>query len=457
MEIDQRRMLTLNTAEYNKQGEYVLYWMQQSQRAEWNQALEYAIQQSAELNKGVLVVFGLTDNYPEASLRHYTFMVEGLQEVSSQLAERNIKFVLEKGEPDQVAIKYAEKAALVVCDRGYLRHQKQWRSNLAEKSGVKVVQVECDVVVPVETVSDKEEYAARTIRSKIQDLTGEFRVKVTTHQVGKSSLNLSYQGLEMDKAPEWLKQLNIAKKPGPVSRYFKGGTSQAKKRFKQWLKDSYEHYNAHRNKPHKEDISFMSPYLHFGQISPLWILEQLKGRRGENRESYEEELIVRRELAINFVHYNPHYDSYQCIPEWAEETLEDHKQDERPKVYTKKQLENAETDDPYWNAAMHTMRETGYLHNHMRMYWGKQILLYTNTPQYAYQVALELNNRYFLDGRDCNSYANIAWLFGKHDRGWTEREVWGKVRPMTRNGLERKIDTEAYLDKVKALKKKEKS
>jgi deoxyribodipyrimidine photo-lyase len=179
----------------------------------------------------------------------------------------------------------------------------------------------------------------------------------------------------------------------------------------------------------------------------LWLYDQIKSKRGKNKESYVEEFVVRRELSINFVWYNKDYDSLKCLPEWAQETLEKHKKDEREKVYSKEELENAETDDPYWNQAMKTMKERGYLHNHMRMYWGKQILIYTNTPQYAHKVALELNNKYFLDGRDPNSFTNIAWLFGKHDRGWTEREVFGKVRTMTKSGLERKIDTEAYLEK----------
>tara|TARA_B100001245_G_scaffold236510_1_gene227929 strand:+ start:3763 stop:5043 length:1281 start_codon:yes stop_codon:yes gene_type:complete len=426
MEIHEERIRFLNDKQAKPEGQYVLYWMQQSQRAEWNQALEYAVQQSAEMDLGVLVVFGLMEDYPEVSLRHYAFMMEGLQEVASQLSERKIKFVLEKGSPEKVAVKYTKDAALVVCDRGYLRHQKQWRKHVAEKSPVKVVQLECDLVVPVETVSDKEKYAARTIRSKIHEHWKNFRQKVSIQKPGKRSLSLSFKGEDMDKATEWLADMNIAQTPGPVTGHFKGGTSEAKKRFRSWLENSYSRYDENRSQPHRDDVSFMSPYLHFGQISPLWILEQLKGRRGNNREAYEEELIVRRELAVNFVHYNADYDSFKCIQGWALETLEKHKSDERPKVFTKDQLENAETDDVYWNAAMRTMKETGYLHNHMRMYWGKQILLYTNTPQYAYKVALELNNKYFLDGRDCNSFANIVWLFGKHDRAWAERAIWGK-------------------------------
>ena len=164
-----------------------------------------------------------------------------------------------------------------------------------------------------------------------------------------------------------------------------------------------------------------------------------------SREAFLEGLIVRRELAHNYVWYEPEYDSFRALPDWAQKTLDEHRDDARTRVYTASELEAAKTHDVYWNAAMVELRETGYLHNRMRMYWGKRILDWTNTPEYAFRVTLDLNNRYFLDGRDPNSYANVGWLFGLHDQAFAEREVIGKVRPMTRSGLERKIDTDAYV------------
>jgi deoxyribodipyrimidine photo-lyase len=171
----------------------------------------------------------------------------------------------------------------------------------------------------------------------------------------------------------------------------------------------------------------------------------------ENRDAFIEELVVRRELAINFCEFEPDYDSYTCLPEWAKTTLAEHRDDNRPYRYTRAQLEAAETHDPYWNAAMREMVHTGYMHNYMRMYWGKKILEWTNKPEYAFRTALYLNNKYLLDGRDPNSYAGVAWVFGNHDRGWREREVFGKVRYMNAAGLERKCDIEAYVEKVQAL------
>src|ERR1051325_712286 len=154
---------------------------------------------------------------------------------------------------------------------------------------------------------------------------------------------------------------------------------------------------------------------------------------------------------MNWVEFTPQYEGYSSLPEWSRRTLAQHARDPRPYLYSRAQLENAQTHDPYWNAAMNEMRFTGYMHNHMRMYWGKKILEWSRTPEEAHATALAINNKYFLDGRDANSFANIAWVFGQHDRPWFERKVFGKVRYMNAAGLERKCDIGAYVEKVEAL------
>jgi deoxyribodipyrimidine photo-lyase len=209
----------------------------------------------------------------------------------------------------------------------------------------------------------------------------------------------------------------------------------------------------HRNQPQTDDVSHMSKYLHYGHVSPVYVALKIRGSGGpaEDIDSYLEEVIVRRELSMNFCHYTPDYDSYSCLPEWAKKTLEEHADDEREYEYSREQLENAETHDEYWNAAMREMVHTGYMHNHMRMYWGKKILEWSSSPREAYATTLYLNNKYFLDGRDANSYANVAWVFGQHDRGWKEREVFGKVRYMSAGGLERKAEPARYVEKVERL------
>jgi deoxyribodipyrimidine photo-lyase len=169
------------------------------------------------------------------------------------------------------------------------------------------------------------------------------------------------------------------------------------------------------------------------------------------RDAFLEELLVRRGLAYNYVWFNPDYDRYEALPDWARKTLKEHSGDERRHTYTMDELVSAKTHDPYWNIAMREMLVTGFMHNYMRMYWGKKILEWTDAPSEAFVRVLSLNNRLFLDGRDPNSYANVGWVFGLHDRPWTERDVFGKVRYMNANGLKRKFDMERYEEKVNRL------
>jgi len=154
---------------------------------------------------------------------------------------------------------------------------------------------------------------------------------------------------------------------------------------------------------------------------------------------------------MNFAFYTANYDVYSCIPGWAQKTLADHQQDKRDYVYNRRQLENADTHDPYWNACMLEMKHTGFMHNYMRMYWGKKILEWSATPKKAYRTTLAINNKYFLDGRDANSYTGVAWIYGVHDRAWSERSIFGKTRYMAASGLERKCDIAAYVKKVADL------
>ncbi len=447
--IQVERVQNLNEADV-REGDYVLYWMQSSQRAEQNHALEYAVQRANDLDQRLLVVFGLTDDYPEANLRHYTFMLEGLKDAQEALEKRGIEMVVRKGSPEEVALEAGKDASLIVTDRGYMRPQKKWREKVAREADRLVTQVESDVVVPVELASGKQEHAARTLRPKIQEYLEDFLVALTPTKVEKRSTNMHVDGLDLSDMEKVLDGMDLDRSVSALSNLYKGGNSEARKIFRRFLKQGLGDYDANRNQPQTDYVSHMSKYLHFGHVSPIWLALQARGASAKqsNIESFVEELVVRRELSVNFVFYNNDYDSYSNLPGWARETLGEHKGDDREYAYTRKQLENAETHDEYWNAAMKEMVHTGYMHNYMRMYWGKKILEWSNTPEHAYRTTLYLNNKYFLDGRDPNSFANVAWVFGQHDRGWTEREVYGKVRYMSSGGLERKTKPDQYVEKV---------
>jgi deoxyribodipyrimidine photo-lyase len=455
MTIHPERIQRLNDTPARK-GDYVLYWMQQSQRAAWNHALEFAVDQANQLNLPLVTGFGLTDTYPEANLRHYTFMLEGLAETATAMAERGIQLVVQKGPPPDVALDLGNRAALIVCDAGYLRHQRQWRRKVAQNAGCPVIQAETDVVVPVSAASDKAEYAARTIRPRLHRVLADFLMPLSARTVKKTSLHLSFPGRNsLDvQAPDLVNTLSLDNTVPPVSRFFPGGTSHAKKRFQAFLANGLENYEKHGNQPQTDDISHMGPYLHFGQISPLYLamaVMNMDASLADARDAFLEQLIIRRELAVNFVYYTPDYDQFDTIPGWAKKTLADHESDPRKYLYTADELTKAKTHDPYWNAAMTEMTCTGFMHNYMRMYWGKKILEWSSTPKQAYETTLTLNNRFFLDGRDPNSYTGVAWLYGVHDRAWAERAIFGKVRYMVASGLERKCNIAAYVDKVHQL------
>lgn len=452
--IESERVRYLNESPIDEDGRYVLYWMQQSQREAHNPSLEYAIRRGNELGRPVLCGFGLCADYPDANLRHFTFMLEGLKETAAALARRGIKLVGRVGSPPQVIAELARDAALVVCDRGYLRHQRSWRDELAGSCDVTVVEVEGDVVVPVETASDKQEWAARTIRGKINRHRDDFVRALRRNRPEKSSLPLHVSSeIDFGSPSAVLDDLDVDRSVAATSR-FGAGTQAARRALARFLRHDLDGYADARNDPAKPQASRLSPYLHFGQISPVEITLKT-GRAGsgtaDDKEAFLEELIVRRELAVNFVYYCADYDKYRCLPDWALRTLEEHRDDARPATYTRQQLEDAETHDAYWNAAMQEMLKTGYMHNYMRMYWGKKVIEWTNTPEYAYSTILYLNNKYFLDGRDPNSYAGVAWLFGLHDRAWAERDVFGKVRYMSASGLESKFDIDAYVQWVDSI------
>ncbi|MEA2758713.1 MAG: deoxyribodipyrimidine photo-lyase [Methylobacteriaceae bacterium] len=452
--IEAERLKELNNAP-EARGEYVLYWMQQSQRESFSPALEAAIASANRLNLPVLVCFGLTDGYPDANARHYAFMLEGLRETGAALTERGVAFAVRRGSPDDLAIALAERAAMMVCDRGYLRIQKRWRTKVAQSVKCRVSQIEGDVVVPVEHASQKREVGARTLRPTILRVRDDFlqptqRMPVR-HKAAATELRLT-DSLDLSDVPALLQQLDLDRSVPPVMR-FRGGYRQANRHLETFLHGPLQHYASARREPAAMQVSFLSAYLHFGQISPVEVALAARdaGAGHADRASYLEELVVRRELAMNFVEYMPDYDNYSCLPAWAKETLTQHKRDKRSHIYSQEQLAEGKTHDPYWNAAMAEMRGTGYMHNHMRMYWGKKILDWSKAPEEGYATALTLNNRYFLCGRDANSFANIAWCFGLHDRPWPERPVFGKVRSMTAAGLERKIDVHAYMERVAEL------
>ncbi|WP_287152442.1 deoxyribodipyrimidine photo-lyase [Candidatus Solincola tengchongensis] len=428
-------------------GRYVLYWMQASQRTVYNHALEFAVERANELGLPLVVFFGITARYPGANRRHYLFMLEGLREVGEALSERGAQFVVRKVSPEKGALQLAGEASLVVVDRGYLCGQREWREWLVRRSPCPVFQVESDVVVPVETASRKEEYSAATLRPRIKRLLPAFLVPLSERRLKRRNPQFELEGVDLSDPASLAEEVRATPAPEPVL-IPPGGTSEARARLRSFIREKLDLYHLLSNHPELDYTSGLSPYLHFGQISPLEVALEVGKVKGPGAAAFLEQLIVRRELSVNFVFYNPTYDSLSALPAWARQTMEEHARDRREYLYEFEELERARTHDPFWNAAQREMLATGRMHNYMRMYWGKKILEWTPTPQEALRVMIRLNDKYELDGRDPNGYAGILWCLGKHDRPFAEREVTGKVRWMSQRGLLRKFDMESYLKRV---------
>jgi len=443
------RLRVLNSRE-TKSGDYVLYWMQAAQRAEANPALQHAVRLANEQRRPCLAFFGLTERFPEANARHLAFMLEGLRETQLALADRGVRLVVRRVQPDRGVVDLGRAASLVVTDRGYLRVQKSWREKAASALACPLIQVETETVVPVETASPKEEYSAATFRPKIRKILASSLAVPADRKPLRDSLGWKGDSLDLENIEDVLAGLKIDRSVGP-SPFYRGGTEEAKRRFRLFLRERLDHFADLRNNPTVDFLSHLSPYLHFGQISPAWAAAKAAASKSRGREAFLEELVVRRELAANFVHYNGRYDSFESLPAWARTTLARHAADPRPVLYTRAELEAGKTHDPYWNAAQREMAVTGKMHGYMRMYWGKKILEWSAAPEDAYATALYLNNKYEIDGRDPNGFAGVAWCFGKHDRPWGERPIFGLVRYMNDAGLRRKFDADRYVRNVAEL------
>ncbi|MDB5351677.1 MAG: phr [Planctomycetota bacterium] len=429
--------------------------MQRAKRGRDNPALNLAISVGNALKKPVIVVFGLTANYPGAQRRHYRFLVDGLPEVQDALAARNVHLVLRIGDPADVVLCVAEEVrpALVIADENPLRIGMEWRRLVAEGLSVPFVLVDADVVVP-SAHFPKEEFAARTIRPKIHKVldlymqrTGNPRAHIA---LPPAEIPVG-EGIEPDAL---LNSLHVGG-VGEVADY-RGGPAEAMRRLQRFLKDRLPRYATERNEPTPYMTSELSAHLHFGHISPTTIALAVRdsGAAQESIDAFLEELIVRRELAINFVARNPDYDRLEGCAAWGLKTLAKHRDDPRPVLYSAETLERGETSDLLWNAAQKEMVLTGRMHNYLRMYWAKKILEWSPDPETAFAIALDLNDRYEMDGRDPNGYAGIAWAIGgKHDRPWAERQIFGTIRFMSGASTGRKFDSAAYISRVQELEK----
>ena len=430
----------------------VVYWMQRAQRAHDNPALDLAVQLGNHLGLPVVVFFGIVP-YPEANLRHYTFMQQAFPDTARRLASRNISFVLRRHPQSDLAAFCDEVgAALLVGDENPLREPARWRKTLAKKLRIPYFTVDADVVIPSRLLL-KEQYAARTIRPRLRALLDDYLVPCANPRA-QFSFDVGSTPVSLDPASDLLEGWNALDRSVLPVTSFRAGTTEALARLDDFIRHRLAEYPDLQGAPEHDGSSRLSPYLHFGHISPVTIALAVQAADVPDvaKEKYLDQLITWRELAINFVHFNPVYDSIECAEPWAHKSLAIHASDPRPTLYTRAQFEHAQTHDDLWNAAQLQMLHLGWMHNYMRMYWAKKILEWSPSPQQAYLTAVYLNDKYFLDGRDPNGYAGIAWsIAGKFDRPWFDRPIFGAIRYMSGPAAARKFDAAKYIRQMQAL------
>ena len=434
-------------------GRCVVYWMQRAQRALDNPALDLAVDAANAIGVPVVVFFAPVPFYPKANLRHYRFLQEGIAETARRCERRNVGFVLRRY-PEHSLVRFCDEvgAALVVGDENPLREPDGWRTRAAKKLKVPFWTVDADVIVPSRLLL-KEQYAARIIRPRLAAHFERY-LKPCGNPKAKhdwrSPKGLQQLAHDFDITQDWK---GLDRSVEPVTS-FHGGTDEALKLLREFTTKKLEHYPERHGLPEVDGSSRLSPYLHFGQIGPLTValaVDEVDAPRAA-KDEYLDELITWRELAINFAHFNKLYDSIESAEDWAHRTLAQHARDQRPVVYTRAQLERAETHDELWNAAQLQMLHAGWMHNYMRMYWAKKILEWSPSPAVAYQATVELNDKYFLDGRDPNGYAGVAWaIAGKFDRPWFERPIFGTIRYMSGAAAAKKFDAEKYIEQMYEL------
>jgi deoxyribodipyrimidine photo-lyase len=444
--IDSRRARILNGV-HTRYGPIVL-WMSRDQRMNDNWALLFAQELAREQKTPLAVIFCLVPQFLNATIRQYGFMIKGLQEVEENLRKMNIPFLLLTGLPEIEIPKFINKYRIgtLVADFSPLRINRGWKEAVIRNIDIPFYEVDAHNIVPCWTASSKQEYTAHTLRLKLNNLLPDFLKPFPAIK------KHPYDWKENISRTDWAGCLETLKIDRTIQevKWIEPGEKAAYRAMQKFIRNTLALYDKQRNDPARDGQSNLSPYIHFGQISAQRIA--LEAFEATTMDIFLEELIIRRELADNFCFYNTNYDNIQGFPAWARKTLDEHRNDRKEYLYTTEQFENALTHDDLWNAAQMEMVKKGKMHGYMRMYWAKKILEWTESPEQAMEIAIYLNDRYELDGRDPNGYTGIAWsIGGVHDRAWNNRTVFGKIRYMSYNGCKAKFDIKRYIQKVQSL------
>ncbi|HKK46223.1 MAG TPA: hypothetical protein VJ964_11930 [Balneolaceae bacterium] len=486
--INSYRVFKRNDSEPNTSGDFVLYWMQTTHRLQYNYALEYAVGWANKLNKPLLIYEEMTCDYRWACDRFHQFYLEGMKEHLDEGKKKDFNYVpfveTEPGQSKAFVNQLIKRACCVVSDEFPVFFIRTRNERLGNELEVPFTTVDSNGLIPL-GVTDKDPYSAYFFRKIMQ----KHFVECFTHPPKQHPLD------DLENRDSWEMPGELADQYLPAQLYLndiedfisglsirhdipavemKGTRPAALGKLGQFINYGLLEYDEKRNDPDENKVSGLSPWLHFGKISEYEIVKAVldhqprgwdlghitfnKGSTGgffngdPNIDGFLDEVITWREVGFHFSHHRPDYAEFESLPDWALETLNEHKMDPREWVYSYEELEQSRTHDEIWNAAQTQLREEGIIHNYLRMLWGKKVIEWTPDPEMALEYLIELNNQYAIDGRDPNSYSGIFWCFGRFDRAWQERPIFGKVRYMTSKSTQRKVKLKQYLDKYGSQK-----
>ncbi|TNF31366.1 MAG: deoxyribodipyrimidine photolyase [Deltaproteobacteria bacterium] len=481
--IPQNRVVTVNDAPIAPKGEHVVYWMIGQRRSRWNFALQHAIARATSLGVPLIVLEALRVGYPWASDRLHRFVLDGMADNRRRFADSPVAHhaYVERtpGEGAGLLAALAERAALVVTDDVPFFFLPRMVRAAGAKLRVRLEAVDGNGLVPLRTTAGAfptahafRRFLQRELRPHLASppLAEPLTLARSLPPASVPASVLARWPAAPDAAldgsdPAFLAGLPIDHEvpPSPI----RGGSAAAEAALAAFLDGHLAGYGQDRNHPDEDGASGLSPYLHFGHVSPHEVVSTLLAREGwtparlsasttgsrtgwwgvgPGAESFLDQIVTWRELGFVFAFHRPDHAEYDGLPDWARATLEEHVGDRRPWRYTREQLERAETHDEVWNAAQMQLRVEGRVHNYLRMLWGKKVLEWSAHPREAFHTLVALNDRWALDGRDPNSYSGIGWCLGRFDRAWgPERAIFGKIRYMSSENTKRKLHLQRYL------------
>lgn len=483
-QVPTRRITVLNPASPRGDGEFVIYWMTAFRRTRYNFALQRAVEWSNQLKRPLIILEAVRAHYRWNSDRFHRFMLDGMVDNAAAIEASKALYYphVESDRKDSQGMLEAisKRACIVVTDDFPCFFHPTLYQKIAKLWGGAIELVDSNGILPMRA-TDRTFTVAHSYRRYMQkEIVKHLDDWPTPEPLDDLKIErLSRLPKEiLDRWPACsqreLTHFSLAKLPidhsvQPTSA--KGGMRAAQQTLVKFVTKKLFHYSEDRNEPEKNGASGLSPYLHFGHISPHEVFEQIAAANrwtpanlekpngkmhgywnmSESSEAFMDQLLTWREIGFNMCWRDPNYDSYSSLPNWAKATLAEHASDPRPVIYTMEQFEEATTHDELWNAAQRQLIRDGVIHNYLRMLWGKKILHWTVSPEEALDVMVHLNNKYALDGRDPNSYSGIFWILGRYDRAWgPERPIFGKVRYMTSESTRSKFSVKAYLERYSA-------